>query len=408
MKFFKNKIFLAILAWIFFLFSLQFYFISNSFKRDTNSYVMLLEGSATLATSGEKKILQLNKKEKITNGDVVNTLSKSLAVIEWGDKSITRLWENTRVVIKENFVSDDLSKMNISFELLKWKTWSNVISIFSWDSYFKQEIKWVSAAVRGTVFEANYDNEYMLVHKHALKLTNQQWETKEIYPWQAFSLKTFSIEDLKQVIDETFQQINEQLDDEYLKKLRENILLSLKESSPLNIIEKLSSENKALRILLDENPKQNFEDFLWDLTPEKKQKVLSYLNTIGQSINFENGEDPLLYNLKLNTRETLVENSTDDQYKETLVRYTMYDLADLVNFEDFNKDIFSSTLGFLNANKAYVNEESSYTKAISDILLLNGENINLDSLKEKISNLDSLWQDVIHSSLDKALDFLNK
>lgn len=408
MKFFKNKIFLAILAWIFFLFSLQFYFISNSFKRDTNSYVMLLEGSATLATSGEKKILQLNKKEKITNGDVVNTLSKSLAVIEWGDKSITRLWENTRVVIKENFVSDDLSKMNISFELLKWKTWSNVISIFSWDSYFKQEIKWVSAAVRGTVFEANYDNEYMLVHKHALKLTNQQWETKEIYPWQAFSLKTFSIEDLKQIIDDAFQQVNEQLDEKYLQELRENILLSLKESSPLNIIEKLSSENKALRILLDENPKQNFEDFLWDLAPEKKQKVLSYLNTIGQSINFENGEDPLLYNLKLNTRETLVENSTDEQYKETLVRYTMYDLADLVHFEDFNKDMFSNTLGFLNANKAYINEESSYTKAISDILLLNGENINLDSLKEKISNLDSLWQDVIHSSLDKALDFLNK
>lgn len=369
---------------------------------------MLLEGSATLATSGEKKILQLNKKEKITNGDVVNTLSKSLAVIEWGDKSITRLWENTRVVIKENFVSDDLSKMNISFELLKWKTWSNVISIFSWDSYFKQEIKWVSAAVRGTVFEANYDNEYMLVHKHALKLTNKQWETKEIYPWQAFSLKTFSIEDLKQIIDDAFQQVNEQLDEKYLQELRENILLSLKESSPLNIIEKLSSENKALRILLDENPKQNFEDFLWSLDPEKKKKVLSYLNTIGQSINFENGEDPLLYNLKLNTRETLVENSSDEQYKETLVRYTMYDLADLVNFENFNKDMFSSTLGFLNANKAYVNEESSYTKAISDILLLNGENINLDTLKEKVSNLDSLWQDVIHSSLDKALDFLNK
>lgn len=408
MKFFRNKIFLAILAWIFFLFSLQFYFISNSFKRDTNSYVMLLEGSATLAASWEKKILQLNKKEKITNGDVVNTLGKSLAVIEWGDKSITRLWENTRVVIKENFVSDDLSKMNISFELLKWKTWSNVISIFSWDSYFKQEIKWVSAAVRGTVFEANYDKEYMLVHKHALKLTNNEWETKEIYPWQAFSLKSFSIEDLKQIIDDAFQQINEQLDEEYLQELRENILLSLKESSPLNIIEKLSSENKALRILLDENPKQNFEDFLWSLDPEKKKKVLSYLNTIGQSINFENGEDPLLYNLKLNTRETLVENSSDEQYKETLVRYTMYDLADLVNFENFNKDMFSSTLGFLNANKAYVNEESSYTKAISDILLLNGENINLDTLKEKVSNLDSLWQDVIHSSLDKALDFLNK
>lgn len=408
MKFFKNKIFLTILTGIFLLFSLQFYFISNSFKRDTNSYVMLVEGSATLATSWEKKILQLNKKEKIIDGDVINTLSKSLAVIEWWDKSITRLWENTRVVIKENFVSEDLSKMNISFELLKWKTWSNVISIFSWDSYFKQEVKWVSAAVRGTVFEANYDNEYMLVHKHALKLTNSDWETKEIVPGQTFSLKTFSIEDIKEILDDTFQKINKQLDDEYMKQLRENFLMSLKETNPLNIIERLSSENKALRILLDENPKQNFDAFLWSLDDKNKKKVLWYLNTLWQSVNFENGENSTLYNLKLNTRENLVENSTDEQYKETLVRYTMYDLADLLHFENFDTDMLQDTLGFLNTNKEYVNNESSYTKAISDILLLNGENINLESLKQKISDIDTLWQDIINSSLDKALDFLNK
>lgn len=408
MKFFKNKIFLTILTGIFLLFSLQFYFISNSFKRDTNSYVMLVDGSATLATSWEKKILQLNKKEKIIDGDVINTLSKSLAVIEWWDKSITRLWENTRVVIKENFVSEDLSKMNISFELLKWKTWSNVISIFSWDSYFKQEVKWVSAAVRGTVFEANYDNEYMLVHKHALKLTNSDWETKEIVPGQAFSLKTFSIEDIKEILDDTFQKINKQLDDEYMKQLRENFLISLQETNPLNLIERLSTENKALRILLDENPKQNFDAFLGSLDDENKKKVLWYLNTLWQSVNFENGENSTLYNLKLNTRENLVENSTDEQYKETLVRYTMYDLADLLHFENFDTDMLQDTLGFLNTNKEYVNNESSYTKAISDILLLNGENINLESLKQKISDIDTLWQDIINSSLDKALDFLNK
>lgn len=408
MKFFKNKLFVTMVAWIFLLFSLQFYFISNSFKRDTNSYVMLLEWYGTLSTWGEKKVLKLNIKEKLLSWDVINTLSNSLAVIEWWDKSITRLWENSRIVIKENFVSDDLSQMKISFELLKGKTWSNVISIFSWESYFKQEIKWVSAAVRWTVFEANYDKEYMIVHKHALELTNTTWETKEIFPGQAFSLKTFSIEDLKQMIDNTFQKINKQLDDEYIKQLRENFLTSLKETNPLNLIETLSSENKALRILLDENPKQNFEEFLGKLDDEKKQKVLWYLNTLWQSINFENGENSELYNLKLNTRENLVENSSDEAYKKTLVRYTMYDLADLVNFENFNKDIFSHTLEFLNTNKTYVNEESSYTKALSDVLLLNGESINLENLKQKISNLDKLGQDIINSWLNKTLDFLNK
>lgn len=408
MKFFKNKIFLAILTGIFLLFSLQFYFISNSFKRDTNSYIMLLEWYGTLTSWAEKKVLKVNSKEKIINGDVINTLSNSLAIIEWWDKSITRLWENSRIVVKENFVSDDLSKINISFELLKWKTWSNVISIFSGDSYFKQEIKWVSAAVRGTVFEANYDSEYMLVHKHALKLTNNKWETQEIYPWQVFSLKTFSIEKLKQVIDESFQKMNEKMDEEYIKNLRESFLASFQESNPLNLVKKFSNENKALQLLLEENPKQNFEEFLGKLDGEKKQKVLSYIATLWQSVNFENGENSDLYNLKLNTRENLVENSENEQYKETLVRYTLYDLADLVNFENFNTWVLSRTIDFLNTNKEYTTQEKTYSKALSEILLLNGENINLETLKEKISNLDKAGQDIINSGLNKALDFFNK
>jgi len=61
----------------------------------------------------------LNVKEKISNGNVINTLNNSLALIEWGDKSITRLGSNSKVMVKENFVADDLSKINISFELLK-------------------------------------------------------------------------------------------------------------------------------------------------------------------------------------------------------------------------------------------------------------------------------------------------
>lgn len=408
MKFFKNKIFIAILTWILLLFSLQFYFISNSFKRDVNSYIMLLEWYGTLTSWWEKKVLKINSKEKIINGDVINTLSNSLAVIEWGDKSITRLGENSRIVVKENFVSDDLSKINISFELLKWKTWSNVISIFSGDSYFKQEIKWVSAAVRGTVFEANYDSEYMLVHKHALKLTNNKWETQEIYPGQVFSLKTFSIDEIKKVIDETFQKVNEKLDAEYIKKLRESFLSSFQESNPLNLVQKFSSENKALQILLEQNPKQNFEEFIWNLDDEKKQKVLWYLNTLWQSVNFENGEDSFLYNLKLNTRENLVENSQNEQYKETLVRYTLYDLADLVNVENFNTWVLAHTIEFLNTNNQYVTQEKNYSKTFSEILLLNGENINLETLKQKISNLDKVWQDIINSGLNKALDLINK
>lgn len=408
MKLFKNKIFLLILSSIFLLFSLQFYFISNSYKRDTNSYVMLVEWSWLLTTSGKKEVLKLNSKIKISDGDVIHTLSKSLAIIEWGDKSITRLWENSKIIVKENFISEDLSKINISFELLKWKTWSNVVSIFARDSYFKQDIKWVSAAVRWTVFEANYDNDYMVVHKHAVSLTNSSWETKEIYPWDVFSLKTFSIEQIKVVIDEAFQKLNNQLDDEYIKSLRQNFLNSLNDSNPLNLVSRFSDENKVLTLLSKENSKQEFEKYLSNIDEEKKQKILNYVNTLSQSVNFENWEDWFLYNLKLNTRENLIENTENEDYKKTLIRYSVYDLSDMLTLWNLKQDLFDNTLNLISPYKDYIQPQSGILGGKSDllkeVLLLNPENINIENLKSKISNLDKTSQEILNNWLNKLLD----
>lgn len=408
MKLFKNKIFLAILTWIFLLFSLQFYFISNSYKRDTNSYVMLIEWSWLLTTWGNKEVLKLNSKVKVWDGDVIHTLTKSLAIIEWWDKSITRLWENSKIIVKENFVSDDLSKINISFELLKWKTWSNVVSIFAWDSYFKQDIKWVSAAVRWTVFEANYDNDYMVVHKHAVSLTNTSWETKEIYPWEVFSLKTFSIEKLKVVIDEAFQNLNNKLDQEYIKNLRENFLNSLNDSNPLNLVAKFSDENKVLSLLSKENSKEEFEKYLSNIDEEKKQKILNYVNTLSQNVNFENWENWFLYNLKLNTRENLIENSENEDYKKTLVRYSVYDLSDMLTLWNLKQDLFDNTLNLITPYKDYIQSNWDVSWAnwnlLKEILLLDWESLNIENLKSKISNLDNTSQEILNNGLDKLLD----
>lgn len=415
MKLFKNKIFILIFSSILVLFSLQFYFISNSYKRDTNSYVTLVEWSWLLTIWGEKEVLKLNIKTKISTWDVVHTLSKSLAVIEWWDKSITRLWENSKIIIKENFISEDLSKINISFELLKWKTWSNVVSIFSGESYFKQDIKWVSAAVRWTVFEANYDNDYMLVHKHAVKLTNSSWETKEIYPWEVFSLRTFSIEKLKIAIDETFQKLNNSLDEEYVKTLRENFLNSFNDSNPLNLVWKFKTENKVLNMINSSEWKQKLEEYLNDISPEKKQKVISFLNSLNQSVNFENWENEELYNIKLNSRDTLIDNSSDDNYKKTMVRYSMYDLSGMLSLGNIKQELFDNTLGLLYENKNYVdlnneNVKSFWinSKVFKDIFLLNWENINLDNLKSRLSEIDKAWQDILNKWMNNILNIYQK
>ncbi len=399
MKFLKNRIFIFIVSLIFLLFSLQFYFISSSYSRDTSSYVLLLEWKWELISSWDTNILEVQKKTKISSWDVVNTFWNSLAVIEWWDKSITRLWENTKVLIKENFTSDDLSKINISFELLKWKTWSNVISIFSWDSYFKQEIKWVSAAVRWTVFEASYEGDYIISHKHTVSVSNKDWKNIDVVEWKELNIKTFFLKDLLDKINSSFQELNQKLDKEYLNQLRINFLSSLNETSPLNLVKQFTLESKTLDILKETNPKQNFENFLNNLDQDKKQKVISFLNTLNQNINFENWENNDLYNLKLNTRENLINNTTDEEKKETLLNYLVFDLK---NLKENNSSLYEKTTSFIYEHKDLLTlPAENKEKFLKDILLLNWEN-----MQKAIKSIDNLGQEKVNWLLDNALNFI--
>ncbi len=414
MKIFKNKFFLSVISIIFLLFSLQFYFISNSYKRDTNSYITLLKWAWTLATNDEKIVLKLQEKQKIQTWDIINILSNSLAVIEWWDKSITRLGESTQIKIKENFTSDDLSKINISFELLKWKTWSNVISIMTWESYFKQEVNWATAAVRWTVFEANYDEDYMMVHSHEIKVTNSSWEEKYIYPWEIFSLKNFSLERFRQKVDETRTKLNQNLDKEYLKNLRENFLNSLKQN-PLNLYAKFSSENKVYNMLALWETRENVEKYISSLPEDKKQKILNSLNTLNQTLNFENWENSFLYNLKLNTRNLIIDNSNDTNLKQTLVKYSIYDLSEIFSYNNFSKDIFDNTINFVSNNKEYIDFQKENFKAlwensevIKQIFSLEKEDITPQNIKTKLSEINENSKEVLNKGLNKILEIYQK
>ena len=75
-------------------------------------------------------------------------------------------------------MSDDLLKINISFKLEKWKTWSNVVSFIWKESYFNQEFADTTAAVRWTIYEVNLDKDYLYVDSHEVKLTNNSWKTE--------------------------------------------------------------------------------------------------------------------------------------------------------------------------------------------------------------------------------------
>lgn len=406
MKLFKNKFFLLIITIIFLLFSLQFYFISNSYKRDTNSYVTLVEWDWTLTTSTWKKVLEINLKEKLSNWDIINTLKNSLAIIEWWDKSITRLGWSSKVKVKENFVADDLSKINISFELLKWKTWSNVVSIMTWDSNFTQEIKWTSAAVRWTVFEANYEQNYLIVHKHEVSLTNTNWDIKKVYPWEVFSFKDFSLYKVIWKIDETFSKLNEKLDKAYLKTLREDFIKQMNSSNPFSLIKKFyDSDYKVYDMITSNNDIKSINNYISKLPEDKKKKALNTLQTLSQSLNFENWENSFLYNLKLNARWVLLNNSTDKNYNETLVRYSVYDLSDMFSLDKFNSEITKNTLSLISENKEYLSNNSD---AIKELLNMDLSNFSPENIKNKILELNLKWEEIIHKWLDKILELYTK
>lgn len=94
----------------------------------------LIKGSVFLNAT----FLEKESKYILAPGDKISVGQESLALIEWGDGSLTRLGENTKISIEENQVSRDYTKINISFELIAGKTWSNVVSFLGEESSFTQ------------------------------------------------------------------------------------------------------------------------------------------------------------------------------------------------------------------------------------------------------------------------------
>ncbi len=416
MKFFKNKFFIISLLFIFFAFIFQFFYISKSYKVDTNSYVTLVKGNWILTSNEEKKVLKIDQKEWLKIWDVVSTIwDDSLAVIEWWDKSITRLAWNSKILVKENYISDDLGKINISFELLKWKTWSNVITIMWENSYFKQDVKWVTASVRWTIFETSYDNDYLYVQDHQVTVSNTSWQEKTIQAGEWFIFSSFTLDKLLELRDKAWEKLNAEMDTEYYKNLREELIKRYESSWISSFFRNIfSPENKVVSLALSWKYDE-LNEYVSSLSAEEKEKVLSSLNTLMQSSNFEKWENQDIYDLKVNLKNTLINNTTDQNYKETLLKYTIYDLNDMFNYENINKKLLESTMNLLEKNKELIDFNSDNFKMswenfdlIKQALVSWDINPLFDKVKWKLFEIDAAWKKIVNDSLNKAFEFLTK
>jgi len=320
MKKIKNKFIITIIVLISILLSYWTYLSFIKTNIDRNSYIVLITGEAYLNWNK----LKLEKKEKLNSStekkDKIKTIWKdSLAIIEWWDWSLTRVWWNSELEVFEHNIDKNLAKINISFKLLKWKTWSNVIS-FIWDwSYFNQYFADKNAAVRGTIFEVNLEKSYLYVDKHEVKITDSHWKEKIIKEKTPFDIKNFSFLSLEEFIleikDKTWEELNKKLDIEFFNKLKENL------EKNLDIIIKKANED------------------IWDitnLTEEKRKHAYDEVLKNYQKINFISSEDKEIFKIKNSYRSNLIDLSSTTNNKKSLVLNTLYDFKDSISNKNYS------------------------------------------------------------------------
>jgi hypothetical protein len=62
--------------------------------------------------------------------------------------------------------------------------------------------------------------------------------------------------------------------------------------------------------------------------------------------------------MKLNIKNVLLDNIQDQNYKEILLKYSMYDFSQMLNYENISKDVIDKTLSFINSNQQLIDIKS--------------------------------------------------
>jgi len=379
MKFLKNKFIFVLVLLISFILVIETY--SFYYYHDTNSYALVVKWAWVLNDS----VLKSNNKTKIKAWDVVKTIwSQSIVVLEWWDNSITRLWWDTQIVIKESYVSRDLSKIKVSFNLVKWKTWNFLLSVLSNWSYFKEYIDEVEAWVRWTVFEVNRDKDYVYVKNHEVSLLNTK-TSKQVTVWEntPISIKTFTLLDLQNFLnsiqDWAWEKINEQLDSELVVKMK-STLLEMHKNNPVNVLVWFFSQKQSVINALNSwKDLSSVSKKIDKLSEKQKKEVYDKIFSIYQKYNFLPSSDEN-YEKKLYYKEALLKTSYDDKNTEILLKNSLYDINDMVSSNNLKN--LKDSVNLLLSNKDKLKELNINFNDYVDLSVVP------DSLKQSL--IDSL------------------
>jgi len=331
------------------------------------SSITLIQWNALLNT----KILKKDIPKNIYAGDIVKTVGdESLAIIEWWDGSVTRLWWDSSLQVDHSFVTRNLNTIQISFELFHGKTWSNVIHFLWENSYFEQSFDDNVASVRGTIFNIDLENQYLYVADHAVDVISASGSVIRVEEWESFSLGSFSLIQLKELIDtlkdSTWEKWNEQKDSELFAKLRAHLQTNLSEFIEVN-------------------------NDIADYTEAEKARLYEAALSQYQQLNTLNPSDAL-FEKKLELKWLLISLAgTSD--KELLTRSVVYDADDAIQEKQY------ATL---------VNIFTQFDDVLWEFEPNIGSSLNLwelpENIQESLSELSSVSDFFRNTSADQLFD----
>lgn len=374
MKKIKNKFIITVITLLTFV--LTIFFIKNT-NQNLDSQAILKSWIANITRNENIINLTENISFILNNWDTITTSWKeSLLIIQWWDWSVTRLWGDSSIIINETIINKDLSNIKISFELLAWKTWSNVTSFFWEESYFHQTFQDNEAAVRWTIFNVDLVSELLYVSSHSVSLTTSSWDNIIINENKPFSLIDFDfislIDFIKNYKDEQWKKVNSELDKIYFEKLKNIINENLKITWEFLQLENISNKvNNIKNIDLLDNIEKNeiYNDLLWEY----------------QKIHFANADTPDLLTLKLEIKEAMLNFASKDN-QEHLIVSTIYDIKEVKKTN--NPFQFQTIINIFSENKETLDNLNIYFPDIINI-----ENLSEDFnavLNKEIDKMKSL------------------
>ncbi len=123
------------------------------------------------------------------------------------------------------YANETYDSIQISFSLQKGKIWSRIVRSLIGDSYFEAKLPKndIVAAVRGTTFEINLENNYIHAVRHNISLSDGLFHYVSLFPGEIVDSENILMKRTRDYLDNTWNSVNSLADTLYDRERLEKI-----------------------------------------------------------------------------------------------------------------------------------------------------------------------------------------